>query len=220
MKPPMWLVANGGAALIRALGLTWRIRTEAAEQLARARAISPHVIYVFSHGRLLPLSFTHRDQRIHVLASEHADGEMLGQTIRRLGFGHLRGSSTRGGTRALLELIDTLRAGYDVGVAVDGPRGPRGVVKAGALDVARHTGAAIIPITAASSRRKVLASWDAFEVPAPFARVVVRYGEPVTVSADADRATVESQRQAVENILTRITREADHAARGDDAPER
>ena len=170
----MWLVANVGAFVIRALGVTWRIRTEAPEQLSRARAISPQVIFVFWHGRLLPLSFTHRDQRIHVLASEHTDGEMLGQTIRRLGFGHVRGSSTRGGTRALLELVEKVRSGFDLGITVDGPRGPRGVVKAGVVEVARQTGAAIVPITTPSNRKRVFASWDAFEQPAPFARVVVR----------------------------------------------
>jgi len=210
----MWLIANAGAGVIRVLGATWRIRIEREDVLERARARSPRVIFVFWHGRLLPLSFTHRNRLIHVLASEHADGEMLGQTIRRLGYGHVRGSSTRGGTRALLELAEKVRAGFDVGVSVDGPRGPRGVVKPGVVEVARQTGAAIVPITAASSRRRVLSSWDAFELPAPFARVVVRYGEPVTVEADADRVLVDARRLEVERELTRITEEADRAARG------
>jgi lysophospholipid acyltransferase (LPLAT)-like uncharacterized protein len=210
----MWLVANAGALVIRALGATWRIRIEQAGHLDRARAVHPQVIFVFWHGRLLPLSYTHRNRRIHVLASEHSDGEMLGQTIQRLGFGHVRGSSTRGGARALLELVEKVRSGFDLGITVDGPRGPRGVVKAGVVEVARQTGAAIIPITTASSRRRVFASWDAFELPAPFARVVVRYGEPVVVGANADRGGVEAKRLEVERVLTRITGEADRSARG------
>jgi len=217
MRPPMWLVANAGALVIRALGATWRIRIEQSEHLERARALHPRVIFVLWHGRLLPLSFTHRNRKVHMLASEHADGEMIGQTIRRLGFGHVRGSSTRGGTRALLELVETLRAGFDIGITVDGPRGPRGVVKAGVVEVARQTGAAIVPITSASSRRRVLASWDAFELPAPFARVVVRYGEPVIVEGGADRERVEAGRLEVERVLTRITGEADRSARGAEA---
>jgi lysophospholipid acyltransferase (LPLAT)-like uncharacterized protein len=210
----MWLVANVGAGVIRLLGATWRIRVEGEDALDRARAHSPRVIFVFWHGRLLPLSFTHRNRRVHVLASEHTDGEMLGQTIRRLGFGHVRGSSTRGGTRALLELAEKVRSGFDVGVTVDGPRGPRGVVKPGVVDVARQTGAAIVPITTASSRRRVFSSWDAFELPAPFARVVVRYGEPVMVEPDADRNVVDARRLDVERELARITEEADRSARG------
>jgi hypothetical protein len=210
----MWLVAGVGAGVIRALGTTWRIDIQRQDLLEHARTRSPRVIFVFWHGRLLPLSFTHRNRRIHVLASEHADGEMLGQTIRRLGFGHVRGSSTRGGARALLELTQKVRDGFDLGVTVDGPRGPRGVVKPGVVEVARQTGAAIIPITTASSRRRVFASWDAFELPAPFARVVVRYGEPVMVDAEADRAVMETRRLEVERALERITVEADRAARG------
>jgi lysophospholipid acyltransferase (LPLAT)-like uncharacterized protein len=210
----MWLVANAGALVIRVLGFTWRIRFEEEGQLERARAVSPQVIFVFWHGRLLPLSFTHRNRRIHVLASEHTDGEMLGQTIRRLGFGHVRGSSTRGGSRALRELVETVRAGFDLGVTVDGPKGPRGVVKPGVVEVARQTGAAIVPITTASSRRRVFSSWDAFELPAPFARVVVRYGEPVRVGAEADRDALETRRRDVEGELARITQEADRSARG------
>jgi lysophospholipid acyltransferase (LPLAT)-like uncharacterized protein len=199
------------------LGFTWRIRIEDENQLAVARSIAPRVIFASWHGRLLPLAFTHRNHGIYVLASEHADGEMLGQTIRRLGFGHVRGSSTRGGTRAILELVEKVRNGYDVGATVDGPRGPRGVVKAGVVDVARQTGAAILPITAASDRHRTFKSWDAFELPAPGARVVVRYGTPVRVEPDADRVVVEARRQDVERELTRITEAADRSARGESA---
>jgi len=208
----MWMVAGAGAVVIRALGSTWRIHIDAEEHVVHARARTPNVIFAFWHGRLLPLSFAYRHSNIHVLASEHRDGEMLGQTIRRLGFGHVRGSSTRGGARAILELAETLRSGYDLGLTVDGPRGPCGVVKPGAVEVARLTGAAIVPVTTASNRHKVFASWDAFQLPWPFARVVVRFGEPVVIESGADRGTVESRRLELEAELTRITTEADRAA--------
>jgi lysophospholipid acyltransferase (LPLAT)-like uncharacterized protein len=213
MKPPMWLVSITGATVIRLLGATWRIRVEEEEFFERARALSPRVIFAVWHGRMLPYAFTHRNRRVHVLASEHRDGEMLGQTIRRLGFGHVRGSSTRGGTRAILALTETVRAGLDVGLTVDGPRGPRGVVKPGVVEVARQTGAAIVPITSASDRHRVFKSWDAFELPLPFARVVVRYGEPILVDPGLDREGVEARRLDVERELTRITAEADRSAR-------
>jgi len=217
MKPPIWLVANTGAVVIRTLGATWRVRTENPELLERARGMGPQLIFSFWHGRLLPLLLAHKNERIHVLASEHADGEMLGQTIRRLGYGHVRGSSTRGGMRALRELSQKVRAGFDVGLTVDGPKGPRGVVKSGAIEVARQTGAVIIPLTSASERHRTFNSWDAFELPHPFARVVVRYGEPMVVAADADRAQVEVRRLDLERELTRITAEADRSAHGDRA---
>ena len=215
IQPPMWLVANGGALVIRTIGATWRVRTEDRELFDRARTMGPQLIFSFWHGRLLPLLLAHSYEKIHVLASEHADGEMLGQTIRRLGYGHVRGSSTRGGMRALRELSEKVRAGFDVGLTVDGPRGPRGVVKSGAIEVARQTGAVIIPLTSASEHHKTFSSWDAFELPHPFSRVVVRYGEPMIVSADANRAEVEARRLDLERELTRITAEADRSARGE-----
>jgi lysophospholipid acyltransferase (LPLAT)-like uncharacterized protein len=208
----MWLVANAGASVIRVLGATWRIRVEDEELFERARTLSPRVIFAVWHGRMLPFAFTHRNRRVHVLASQHQDGEMLGQTIRRLGFGHVRGSSTRGGTGAILGLVETVRAGFDAGLTVDGPRGPREVVKAGVVEVARQTGAAIMPITSASDHHRVFRSWDAFELPLPFARVVLRYGQPMLVDPDADRVALEARRQDLERELARITGEADHSA--------
>jgi lysophospholipid acyltransferase (LPLAT)-like uncharacterized protein len=133
--------------------------------------------------------------------------------MRRLGYGHVRGSSTRGGTRALLELSEKVRAGFDIGVTVDGPRGPRGVVKGGVVEVARQTGAVILPLTSASERHRVFKSWDAFELPLPGARVIVRYGQPIVVGPNEDRAMLEARRQELERELTRITAAADHSAR-------
>ena len=212
MKPPVSLVAWAGAGVIRVLGATWRIRVEDEEHLRAARRIAPNVIFAVWHGRLLPLSYTHRGQSIHILASEHRDGEMMGRTVVRLGFGHARGSSTRGGTRALLDLAERVRSGFDVGLTVDGPRGPRHVAKPGAIEIAKLTGAAIVPITTASRRHRTLASWDGFEVPAPGTRVVVRYAAPVIVSARADRDDMDACRVELERSLVRITEEADRAA--------
>lgn len=208
----MWLVAPAGATLIRCLGWSWRIDVRAREHLEAARRVGPAVIFAFWHGRLLALSYAHRNENIHVLASEHRDGEMLGRTIRFLGYGHVRGSSTRGGTRALTELADVVRRGVDVGLTVDGPRGPRFVAKAGAVEVARRTGAAIIPLTSASRSHKTFSSWDAFELPRPLTRVVVRYGPPIVVPPDADREAQEAARLELERTLLAITREADREA--------
>jgi len=202
-------VALAGAGFIRALSPTWRVRWRGMEHLERARAHHPVVIYCFWHGRLLPLCWLHRDRGVQVLASEHDDGEMLGRTIRRLGFGHVRGSSTRGGARALRELSRRVRDGFDLGLTVDGPRGPRYVAKPGAVEVARMTGAAVLPITAASRRHYTFKSWDAFELPLPFTQVTVAHGAPVLVPRDADAAAVEQKRRQLDETLRAITEEAD-----------
>ena len=177
-----------GALLIRLWGKTWRITVVDEGLLDRARRISPSVVFAVWHGRLLALSYSHRSRSIQVLASQHRDGELMGQTIRFLGFGHVRGSSTRGGARAVRQLVEKLHDGFDLGITVDGPLGPRHVFKTGPLEIAKLSGCAVVPITVSSGRRWQLRSWDGFQVPKPFAKVVIRYGEPVTVPGDATAA--------------------------------
>jgi lysophospholipid acyltransferase (LPLAT)-like uncharacterized protein len=215
MNVRIHLIALSGSLAIRGLGYSWRIRTSGEEYLRRAREHHPAVIFAFWHGRLLVLSFTHRGRAIQVLASEHADGEMMGQTIRRLGFGHVRGSSTRGGARAIRRLVGKLEEGLDLGITVDGPKGPRFVVKPGPLEIAKLSGAAIVPITASSLRHWTFRSWDAFEVPKPFSVVSVRYGEPVVVPPDAGAGELEEKRLALEGILRNITAANDEAVEGE-----
>lgn len=201
-----------GSMLIRLLGNTWRIEFDEST-LEAVRARHPAVIYALWHGRILPLSFTHRNRSAHVLASEHRDGELMGQTIRFLGFGHVRGSSTRRGTRAILELAERVREGYDLGITVDGPKGPRFVVKPGSIEIAKLTGAPVVPITAGSLSHWTFSSWDRFQVPKPFTRVFVRLGEPVWVGADAGADEIEAGRQLLERRLRDITRETDERTR-------
>jgi lysophospholipid acyltransferase (LPLAT)-like uncharacterized protein len=201
-----------GASVIATLGATWRAHVIDRHYEAEARGRSPQLVYAFWHGRLLPLTYWYRNRSARILASQHADGELLGRTLGHLGFVYVGGSSTRGGSRAILELVDALHAGHDVGIAVDGPRGPRHVVKAGVTEVAKLSRAVIVPITTASRRHKTFSSWDRFELPHPFARVVLRYGPPVTVPADATREVLEACRLEVERVLKQITAEADHDA--------
>jgi lysophospholipid acyltransferase (LPLAT)-like uncharacterized protein len=208
------ILASAGAAVIRGFGFSYRIRRRGEEFEAQAREHNPNVIYAFWHGRLLPPTYALRDRSIHVLASQHRDGERLGQTIRRLGYGHVRGSSTRGGVRAIYDLVRKNKEGFDLGFAADGPRGPRFVAKAGSVQVAKMSGAAILPITSASRSHKTFTSWDAFELPYPFTKVTVAYGEPVMVPPDADSDTIEEKRLELENNLNAVTRKIDEEYHG------
>ena len=203
-----------GSVVIRCLGHSWRIAELGLELEARAREHSPNVIYAAWHGRLLPISFTHRNRSIQVLTSQHRDGERLGQTLRRLGFGHVRGSSTRGGARAIFGLVEKLKTGFDLGITVDGPRGPKYVVKPGPIQIAKMSGAAVVPVTSASKRHKTFTSWDAFELPYPFTEVIVRHGEPVIVPPDAEADQMEEKRLELERELNAITEASDDGFRG------
>jgi lysophospholipid acyltransferase (LPLAT)-like uncharacterized protein len=213
MKRRLRIAAFLGAGLIRLIGMTWRIRVVDEHYLDAARRLSPSVIYAVWHGRMLALSYSHRNRKIHVLASEHRDGELMGQTIRFLGFGHVRGSSTRGGARAVRELVGKLRSGFDLGMLVDGPKGPRHVFKSGPLEIARLSGCAIIPLAVGSRRHWSLSSWDAFHIPKPFTNVLIRYGPPIAVEASAPAEVVEAKRLEAERILRTVTEDTDEAVR-------
>ena len=213
MKSPLAVTIMSflGALVIRALGATWRIEWRDLDRLERARSLSRQVIFSFWHGRLLVHSYSHRGRGIQVLASEHPDGDLMGKTITWLGFGHLRGSTTRRGAGALRDLAAALRGGADIGLTIDGPRGPRGIVQQGAIELSRMTGSAVMPMTNAARPRRLFGSWDRFQLPLPFARVVACYGEPFVVPAGAEREERERFRLRLEEELARLTTALDES---------
>ena len=179
-----------GQGLVGSLFLTVRIQTMGEEYLRPFRDAGTPVIFVFWHGRLLPLVHVHRGQGAVVLVSEHGDGEYVTRILRRLGFGTVRGSSTRGGVRGLKGLIRAARGGHDLAVTPDGPRGPNREFKPGAVTVARMTGLPLIPIGVGGSAGWRADSWDRFLVPRPFSTVRVAYGPPCMVGRDAGEQEV------------------------------
>ena len=167
--------------LMFALGWTWRVRTYGREwMLARAPGDSRLIITLW-HGQLLPISWSQR-QPTRAIISEHRDGELIAHLVGKLGIGSVRGSTTRGGARALLECVRALREGSDIAITPDGPRGPRHSFAPGALIVAYRAHVPIVPIGVHIDRAWRLRSWDQFEVPKPFARVTVVYGSPLEVT--------------------------------------
>lgn len=180
-----------GAAVIRALASTWRFRVTNDAVLGATRDSGRRVLYTLWHGELLPLLWLHRNEGVAVVISEHRDGEIVARIAETLGYTTVRGSSSRGGSRALIGLMRELESGRDGAVTPDGPRGPAHVFAPGAAIAAQRTGAAIIPIRASASRAWRLKSWDRFLVPMPFARVDVVYGPATLVVADSPREAAE-----------------------------
>jgi lysophospholipid acyltransferase (LPLAT)-like uncharacterized protein len=176
---------------MRLLAMTWRMRPENDEAMRIARASGQRVIFTLWHGELLPLLWQHREEGVAVLISEHRDGELVAQIAERLGYTTVRGSTTRGGGRALIGLMRAIEAGHDAAVTPDGPRGPAHVFAPGAAIAAQRTGAALMPVRAAATRAWRLKSWDRFLIPKPFALVRVIYGVPTTVDAASPREAAE-----------------------------
>ena len=204
-----------GVGVVGALFTTTRLTRIGAEHYLAFRRRGQPVIFVFWHGQLLPLVHYHRKEGIVVLVSEHDDGEYITRVIRRNGFGAVRGSSTRGGTRGLRALVRAARAGHDLALTPDGPRGPAGELKPGALAVARVTGLPLIPMAVAASPAWRLSSWDAFLVPRPFSRIRIEYLPPVWVPRRAGREELDRVGAALGAAMNAATQrlEAVQAAR-------
>ena len=194
-----------GRLLMRMLFSTVRIHRQGHEAIDHMRTAGQPVVFVFWHGQLLPLVHAHRGQGIVVLVSEHADGEIITRIIHRHGFSTARGSSTRGGTRGLRELLRAARSGRDLALTPDGPRGPARSLKPGALTAARISGMPVVPLAVGARRAWYLKSWDRFMVPKPFTRVEIAYGAPVEVPADADEPALERLGAQIEAELERLS---------------
>ena len=185
-----------GSGMLGALFLTTRVERVGKEHYERFREAGQPVMFVFWHGQLLPLIHYHRHEGIVVLVSEHDDGEYVTRVLRRNGFATVRGSSTRGGTKGLKGLVRAAREGHDLAVTPDGPRGPRGRFKPGALAAAQMAGLPIVPVALTASAGYRVKSWDGFLVPRPLAKITIEYLEPRFL----DRATprVELEQMAAE----------------------
>jgi lysophospholipid acyltransferase (LPLAT)-like uncharacterized protein len=176
-----------GRVVLGALFTTVRYSSEGDESYRRFRRQGTPVIFVIWHGQLLPLAYRHRGQGVVALVSEHRDGEYATRLLEQIGFGTVRGSSTRGGIQGLKGLIRAAREGHDLTITVDGPLGPAREFKPGALVAAQSAGIPIVPVGMACSRAWRLDSWDRFMVPQPISTVRVAYGEPRWIERETDR---------------------------------
>jgi lysophospholipid acyltransferase (LPLAT)-like uncharacterized protein len=194
-------IAGLGYPLINALGHTLRWRVEGMHHLDAIVASGRQPIMAFWHGRILPATFYFRRRGIVVITSENFDGEWIARIIGRFGFGTARGSSSRGGLRAMLQLVRDMEQGKPAGFTLDGPRGPAHVAQPGAIWLARATGNPVLPFHLEASSYWTTDSWDRTQVPKPFSVVALVIGEPLEVSSDATDEQLESSRQELEDRL-------------------
>lgn len=196
--PPAAARALSGPA-VRLLAASWRIELIHEERWRKLyHAGRPHVFLLW-HEALLPLLWQHRNQGIAIVVSEARDGQYLSDLAVTLGYGAVRGSSTRGGTRALLGAVRELRAGGSVAFTPDGPRGPRRQLKPGVVAAAQRGGGVIVPIHAEADRAWRLHSWDRFMIPKPLARVRITYGRPFEV-AEGEQGLTQGLSRAAEGL--------------------
>ncbi len=197
------LALGHGHRLLGALGATWRMRHAGGEQVSAARSMGPAVLFVFTHGVILPLAYAHRGRGAVVLISESRDGEIITRIVERMGFVAVRGSSTRGGERAVAELARLARSGKDLAITPDGPKGPRGSVAPGTMLVASRAEIPIVPVGVSADRAWRASSWDRFLVPQPGARVAVVYGAPLRVAREPTAEAAHAVEHAMQDVERR-----------------
>lgn len=170
------------------------------------------MIMCFWHGRLLMMArFRHGPtlKRIHVLISNHADGEIIARSIEGLGMSTVRGSSRKGGFAAMRELNQLIETGAHAAFTPDGPRGPRQQAKGGAIAAASMGGVPLFPVAYSCRRGPFLESWDRFLLATPFNRGVFYVGEPMIVPPDLDEDGFELWRQRLETAMNDAVAAAD-----------
>ena len=190
-----------GYRLVAGLGATLRWRVEGLDHLDAPVREGRQPIMAFWHGRILPATFYFRRRGIVVITSENFDGEWIAGIIERFGYGTARGSTSRGGRRALVQLVRDLEAGRPAGFTLDGPRGPARVAQPGAIWLAKATGNPVVPFHLEADRFWTTNSWDRTQIPKPFATVAIAVGEPLEVSADAGDEGLEAARRDLEARL-------------------
>jgi lysophospholipid acyltransferase (LPLAT)-like uncharacterized protein len=172
------------------------------------RGFQGRFLYAFWHENLLMPAYQYGRRDIWVLISQHADGQLIAEACRYLGFQVVRGSTTRGGIEAVREMMRRGRNDH-LAITPDGPRGPRQVVQSGLIYLAARTGLPIVPIGFAFGRAWRLDSWDRFVLPYPGSQVVCVTTEPIRVPENLDKDELETFRLRVEQALLQATATAE-----------
>jgi lysophospholipid acyltransferase (LPLAT)-like uncharacterized protein len=199
------------ALLIKLLMLTCRIiKVEGLDKERGALDRSGgNAVYPTWHQRMSFLFHFLGSRHMTVMISQSRDGEYAARVAAWLGFRNVRGSSTRGGSQALKDIVSRLKKGETAGMLADGPLGPARVAKIGSVIMARDAQIPLIPIVWGADRCWTLSSWDRYLIPKPFARVVVCHADPIWVPSDAKGEDLERYRLLLEEALNQAARWCD-----------
>ncbi len=193
-------------AIARLIGLTLRIRSRGWEE---AQALEGGKIFVGWHGRtFIPANFL-KGRGVWCIVSLSRDGEMQTRIFTNFGFQVIRGSTGRGGERALVEAIRVLRKGGEMAMTPDGPRGPEHIVQPGVMMMARKSGCALIPVGSSAKRCWLAPTWDHYMIPWAFSRALFVFHDPIYVPAEATEEEVESLRLQLQDAVNKAQAEAD-----------
>jgi lysophospholipid acyltransferase (LPLAT)-like uncharacterized protein len=195
-------------AVARFIGITLRLKVVGYDAV---HDLSCGKIYCGWHGRsIIPANFF-KGKGVWAIISLSRDGEMQTRVFGKFGFNVIRGSTGRGGARALVESLRVLRRGEEMAITPDGPRGPSGVVQDGVMFMAQKSGAALVPVASYARPRWLAPTWDSYLVPWPFAKATFIFGEPIFVPAESTDEQVSVIKQNLQDEINRLQIEAEKA---------
>ncbi|MCC6351958.1 MAG: lysophospholipid acyltransferase family protein [Fimbriimonadaceae bacterium] len=199
------VIGGLAAGFIRLLGATFRITT-----LGEVPVQEPGkgMILCVWHALTLPSAQKHKHKGIWALFSLSKDGELQSKVFQGLGYRVIRGSTGRGGARALVECIRVLKQGDVMAITPDGPRGPDRKVQPGVLVMAQKSGAMLVPLAAAARPCWFAPSWDRYVIPFPFARVVIAYGKQIEIAEDSGEEGISRAHEALQSALESVEEQA------------
>ena len=201
-----WLAAW----VVRLIGSSLRWEVRGWENWEAAQKLDKRLVYVFWHSEIFAATWFWRKRGIVVMSGYNFDARFTANVIGRHGYEIARGSASRGGIRALVGMVRAIQRGHDTAFTIDGPRGPRYVAKAGAVMLAKASGAAILCFHIRPARAWVFRkSWDHTEIPRPFSRAIIFIAPPIIVAQDASDAEQAAKLQEVQVALDGLVREGD-----------
>ncbi|HRJ88688.1 MAG TPA: lysophospholipid acyltransferase family protein [Pyrinomonadaceae bacterium] len=182
-----------GYLIVRLIGSTIRFEKTGWENFEAIKAAGKIPIYSFWHDRIIAGTYFFREHGIIVLSSSSFDSEYTARCIQRLGFGIVKGSSSRGGARALVRMIRMMKSGFEMAFTIDGPRGPRYKAKSGPIILAKKTGNPLMPFVIECEDYWTLKSWDRLQIPKPFTKANLIIGEPIFIESRARDKELEAK---------------------------
>ncbi len=197
--------------LIRLVGMTLRVTIEGDEIIKKSISENRPNVYLFWHNRLfyLPLFSQPIKEKLKILISPSGDGEMLAEAMDRFGIGNIRASSYQQARKGLLAMTREIKNGFSIGIVADGSRGPKYKLQPGSLMLSKLTGAAIVPITVAFSSYWSIGTWDRFRIPKPFAKAIVKLGDPFVWPEGDDKTDFEKHLKRLQEEMDRLMQDAD-----------
>lgn len=208
-KIKTYLIYLAALILVVVTNLTLRLQVFGKERIKELEREGKSLIFAFWHGKMLVPIYYFRRRGYYGLASQSNDGEYISRVLEKLGWRVVRGSTSRGSARSLLKLIKVLRRGEHIAITPDGPQGPRHKTKQGTIYLAKKSDSVIIPVGVALAKKKVINSWDRFNLPYLFTKGVLFFGEAIKVDSDADQEEIEEKREEVDEALMATCQQAE-----------